>query len=204
MFKKNDKFVELLLKMSANNKDAANYIAKFENGNAGSVSSARKVVSELETKGDHLYSDMMRLLHEAFITPIEREDLMALSMALDDVIDEMEHFVSLKEMVAIEDVTTHELKFIENIVAANEMIHGSIEMLASKGIKGVSEKVSKIKDAETNCDRIYRDAIKELFATETDAITVFKRKEMYDLLEKIANNCQTVANVIDSIIMKNA
>lgn len=204
MFKKKDKFIELLLKMSENNCEGAKCFAKCEDTNETSLSAKRKMISELESKGDGYFRDMMKLLNEAFITPIEREDLMALAKALDDVIDEIEHCTALREMVALNEVNDHETLFLENIVIANELILESIKILATKGVSGVTERTTKINACEAKCDSIYRNAVKELFATEKDPIAVFKRKEMYDLLEKIANNCQTVAHIIDSIIMKNA
>ena len=60
------------------------------------------------------------------------------------------------------------------------------------------------KDLETEADQVYRNAIQELFANEKDAIELIKQKEILDLLERTSDRCQSVANVILSVFIKNA
>ncbi len=59
-------------------------------------------------------------------------------------------------------------------------------------------------DLETEADKVYQNAMKELFNDEKDAIELIKKKEILDLLERICDRCQSTANVILSIFIKNA
>lgn len=73
-----------------------------------------------------------------------------------------------------------------------------------KKLKNVRELAIQIKDYESICDDIYRDSIRHLNDNITDPITFFKYREAYEDLEDIADGCQSVANTLETIVMKNA
>ena len=79
-----------------------------------------------------------------------------------------------------------------------------VELLSNKKLPQIREHAIKIKDYESNCDNILRQSIKNLFTVEKDPIRIIQYKEIYENLEDIADYCQTVANTLETIIMKNA
>lgn len=61
-----------------------------------------------------------------------------------------------------------------------------------------------VRDLESEADNVYRRELKKLFQTETDPLTIFKKKEILDILENAADKCQSAANVITQILIKNS
>ena len=79
-----------------------------------------------------------------------------------------------------------------------------LNCLSNKKLPQIREHAIKIKDYESKCDNILRQSIKHLFTVEKDPIRIIQYKEIYENLEDIADNCQAVANTLETIIMKNA
>ena len=77
-------------------------------------------------------------------------------------------------------------------------------LLTKKDLVGMRQHAILIKDYERECDEVLRSSIKQLFLNEKDPIRLIKFKDIYEQLEEIADYCQTVANTIETIIMRNA
>lgn len=148
--------------------------------------------------------EVIKDLHNAFITSIEREDILSLTLSMDDVLDGLEHTAALFEMYSIVNADNFMLKFVDAIRNCTAEIVAAVEMLATKKLLNMRDHAIKIKDLESKCDGILRESIKNLFANEKDPIRIIQYKEIYEELENIADFCQNVANTLESIIMKNA
>ncbi|MEH7744637.1 DUF47 family protein, partial [Neobacillus drentensis] len=161
-------------------------------------------MKELETKGDTYVHEVIKELNDAFITPIEREDILHLAMSMDDVLDGLEGCAALFEMYSITNADEFMKKFVDAIQGSVHEIDKAVELLSNKKLQQIREHAIKIKDFESNCDNILRQSIKNLFTVEKDPIRIIQYKEIYENLEDIADYCQTVANTLETIIMKNA
>ncbi|KAA0549116.1 DUF47 domain-containing protein [Bacillus sp. BGMRC 2118] len=203
-FKKKDKFAIHLSEISVNLKEGANFFADYKLNNVGDLKIFSEKMKEIETKGDSLVHEVIKDLNNAFITPIEREDILALAMSMDDVLDGLEHTSAMFEMYSITQADEFMLKFVEAIRSCADEIVLAVELLASKKLLEIREHSIKIKDLESKCDGILRQAIKHLFHVEKDPIRIIQYKEIYEELEEIADYCQKVANTLETIIMKNA
>lgn len=201
---KKDKFMDLLLKISENIKVSADYFSDYELNNISDLKVFTENMKSYEHKGDSYVHEVIQELNNAFITPIEREDILHLAMSMDDVIDGLEHCAALFEMYSIVDTDDYMVKFIENIKKSTYEIEKAVQLLASKKLLAIRDHAIKIKDYESVCDAIQRQSIKHLFAVEKDPIRIIQYKEIYEELENIADCCQTVANTLETIIMKNA
>ncbi|MBP2242201.1 putative phosphate transport protein (TIGR00153 family) [Cytobacillus eiseniae] len=203
-FKKKDKFNLLLSNIASNVKEGANYFADYKLSNVSDLKIFSDTLKDYESKGDSYVHEVIKELNNAFITPIEREDILALAMSLDDVIDGIEHCASLFEMYSITKADDFMLKFVDAIKNCAHEIVESIELLSNKKLLQIREHAIKIKDYESKCDGVLRQSIKHLFTVEKDPIRIIQYKEIYENLEEIADSCQSVANTLESIIMKNA
>jgi len=203
-FKKNDKFSILLSNISANLKESANFFTEYKLKNVSDLKIFSEKMKELETKGDTYVHEVIKELNDAFITPIEREDILQLAMNMDDVLDGLEGAAALFEMYSITQADEFMLKFVEAIQGSVHEIDKAIALLSNKKLPQIREHAIKIKDLESKCDNILRQSIKHLFTVEKDPIRIIQYKEIYENLEDIADYCQTVANTLESIIMKNA
>jgi uncharacterized protein len=203
-FKKNDKFSALLSNISANLKESANFFSDYKLKNVSDLKIFSEKMKELETKGDTFVHEVIKELNDAFITPIEREDILHLAMSMDDVLDGLEATAALFEMYSITNADDFMKQFVEAILGSVHEIDKAVELLSNKKLHQIREHAIKIKDFESKCDNILRQSIKNLFTVEKDPIRIIQYKEIYEDLEEIADHCQTVANTLETIIMKNA
>ncbi|MEW9051288.1 MAG: DUF47 domain-containing protein [Neobacillus sp.] len=203
-FKKNDKFSVLLSNISANLKEGANFFADYKLKNISDLKTFSERMKEIETKGDSYVHEVIKELNDAFITPIEREDILHLAISMDDVLDGLEACAALFEMYSITQADDFMLQFVDAIKASVHEIDKAIELLSKKKLPQMREHAIKTKDYESKCDNILRQSIKHLFSIEKDPIRIIQYKEIYETLEEIADSCQAVANTLETIIMKNA
>jgi uncharacterized protein len=203
-FNKKDKFAILLSNISANLKESADFFADYKLKNVSDLKIFSETMKDYETKGDSFIHEVTVDLNNAFITPIEREDILHLAMSMDDVLDGIEACAALFEMYSITDADEFMLKFVDSIRNACIEIDIAVDLLSSKKLLNIRDHAIKIKDYESKCDGVLRQSIKHLFATEKDPIRIIQYKEIYENLEDIADDCQNVANTLETIIMKNA
>lgn len=203
-FNKKDKFAILLSKISANLKESADYFADYKLKNVSDLKIFSEKMKKYETTGDSFIHEVTVDLNNAFITPIEREDILHLAMSMDDVLDGIEACAALFEMYSITDADEFMLKFVDSIRNACIEIDIAVDLLSAKKLLKIRDHAIQIKDYESKCDGVLRQSIKHLFATEKDPIRIIQYKEIYENLEDIADDCQNVANTLETIIMKNA
>ncbi|MCM3584592.1 DUF47 domain-containing protein [Mesobacillus maritimus] len=203
-FKKKDKFSNLLNDISSNLKEAAEYFSDYKLKHVSDLKIFSEKMKGFETKGDGYVHEVIKELNNAFITPIEREDILALSMSMDDVLDGLEHCADLFEMYSILNADEYMLQFVDAIKQCSFEIQESVELLSTKKLPQIRDHAIRIKEYESKCDGVQRQAIKHLFSVEKDPIRIIQYKEIYETLEDIADYCQNVANTLETIIMKNA
>jgi predicted phosphate transport protein (TIGR00153 family) len=202
--KKNDKFSILLSNISVNLKESANFFTDYKLKDVSDLKIFSEKMKEYESTGDTYVHEVIKELNDAFITPIEREDIMHLAMSMDDVLDGLEATSAMFEMYSITQADDFMLQFVAAIQSSVHEIDKAVELLSSKKLPQIREHAIKIKDYESKCDNILRHSIKNLFTVEKDPIRIIQYKEIYENLENVADNCQTVANTLETIIMKNA
>lgn len=201
--KKNDKFFTYLMTLSLNLKESVNYFADYKIKDENDLKIFSNKIKEFEINGDTVVHDLIKDLNTAFITPLEREDILSLSLRMDDILDGLEHTAAHFEMYSILKMDKFMLDFIEAIKNCVYEIDIAITLLSTKRLKDIREHIIKIKEFESTCDHILRGSIKQLFALEKDPLHIIQYKSIYEGLEEIADSCQAVANMFDTIIMKN-
>jgi predicted phosphate transport protein (TIGR00153 family) len=165
---------------------------------------ARKI-EEVEHKGDSITHDIIKKLNTTFITPIDREDILALASSLDDVID-LIHGVATRLLVyKVTESTPHakELGFLI-LKSVQELQKGIAHLPLSKGRDRVYEHCVEVNSLENEADRVCRDAIASLFDNQADPIAILKWKEIYETLELATDRCEDAANVLEGVALKNA
>lgn len=204
IIEKKDKFSLMLGNITANLEDSAKFLTEFTIESPNDLKALTTTMKHYESKGDTLIHDIIVELHKAFITPIDREDILQLAMRLDDVLDGLDHTASLMELYSITQPTVYMKDFVTEIYGSCQEISESIRLLAKKKLLDIHSHAVKIKDYESKCDDILRASVKELFGKEKNPIMIIQYKEIYENLELISDYCQDVANILETIIMKNA
>jgi predicted phosphate transport protein (TIGR00153 family) len=201
---KKDKFAVMLLNISSNLKESSDYFADYKLKNISDLKIFSDTMKQYETTGDDYVHEVIKELNNAFITPIEREDILMLAMTMDDVLDGLEHCSALFEMYSIVNANEYMLKFVDEIRNATHEIDRAVELLMTKKLNDIRPIAIKIKEHESYCDTLHRQSVKHLFLVEKDPIRIIQYKEIYENLEEIADYCQSVANTLETIVMKNA
>jgi uncharacterized protein Yka (UPF0111/DUF47 family) len=143
-------------------------------------------------------------LNKTFITPIEREDIMALTTSLDDVLDGVEACASRFEMYHITEKDEYITLFADILVRSVHQIKNAIYLLTQKKLLAIREHCIALNELENQGDDVLRVSITTLFANVKDPIELIKRKEIYERLEQTTDYCEDVANTLESIIMRNS
>lgn len=206
MFKprKPDPFFSALLAIAQNIQKAAHFTVDYKIETAADLKEASIQLKKFETDGDTLVHELIANLNHAFMTPIEREDILQIAIEMDDIVDGLEHFTAYLEMFSFLAIDHYMNSFLDNIQKSTDEIVHAMELLADKKLEQMRDHAVQVKEYERVCDEILRTSIKQLFINEKDSIQVIKYKELYEQLENVADYCQNVANTIDTIIMRNA
>jgi predicted phosphate transport protein (TIGR00153 family) len=192
----------LFEKASANIQDGAELLKELLDNFEGVREKAREI-EEIEHRGDTITHDVVKKLNTTFITPIEREDILALASSLDDIIDLIHAAATRITLYKITEPTPQakELGFL--ILKSVRELHRGISHMGKK-MDGVYEHCVEVNSLENEADRVCRDAIAYLFEHEKDPITILKWKEIYETLETATDRCEDAANVLEGVALKNA
>lgn len=203
MFKKKDIFFKTFEEMADALVEAVEYFSKGVS-DLSDVSAFAKTMKEYESKCDQYTHTILKELNKTFITPIEREDIMALTTSLDDVLDGIEACASRFEMYNIREKDEYITLFGDILVRSAHQIKKAIYLLTQKKLLAIREPNIALNELENQADDLLRVSIKSLFSNVTDPIELMKRKEIYEMLEQTTDYCEDVANTLESIIMRNS
>ncbi len=159
-------------------------------------------IKDLEHAGDEVTHELVRTLNRTFVTPFDREDIYALASGLDDVLDYIEEIGDTVTLYKIERIPDSAREMVALIVAAVAELQQGVTNLEQ--LKGVEEHGIEVHRLENLGDTVSRQAIADLFAGGHEAIEVIKLKEFFTLLEDALDRCEDVANILESITIKNA
>lgn len=203
MFKKKNVFFCNIQNMADTLVQAAEMFAQGVE-NLQDIVAFTKEMKELESKCDVFVHTILMELNETFITPIEREDIMALITALDDVVDGIEASTSRFDMYQMFESDEIILLFADIIKRSTYEIQKAVYLLSQKKLLAIREHNVRVNELENSADDIYRRGIRTLFAVVKDPIELIKRKDVYERLEQTTDSCEDVAKQLESIVMRNS
>lgn len=195
---KEEKYFDDFKEMISHISEMAKYTNQFFSSEVIDPSLLLKI-KPLEQRCDELSSKIIKRLNKTFITPFDREDIFALVKRLSAISDNLLGATSRVETFNIKE----KIKYTDKVSA---IILQQIKELgiAIQDIKARKTNECKaVNDLESEADKIYQQANKELFEEEKDAIKLIKEKEILDILEKTSDKCQSAANIILAIFIKN-
>ena len=158
-------------------------------------------VKALETRGDDLTRETLELLNTQYITPFDREDIYDLAKAIDDVVDYMDEASDLLGLYKVESRLDAAFEQCRVLVEIAEHLAQALAEL--KQLRRVEPHVVEIKRLEDEGDRIVREAIAGLFENSTDAMIVIRWKDILEALEEAIDSCETAADLVGNIVVKN-
>ena len=158
----------------------------------------------LETEADHVCHRVYAELDKTFVTPIDREDLAALTKALDNVIDAMEHsaaFADLYRFDALSEPMRQMVRITVRAVAELARAVGNLRKFGDpESIRGPTLAVHTL---ENEADTVYRQAVEALFTNCVEPRDLVRQKDMLFSLESGVDQCEDAMDVIRSVVVKN-
>ena len=165
----------------------------------------RRQMKDYEHAGDDFTREIMDRLNQTFVTPIEREDIMQLAHALDDVVDSIHAVCERLILYRITNVMPAVTEISSIIVeGCGELLHLIRSLRNMSNQKEIRDRIRRVHTLENKADSIYHAALAQIYENPTDAIELIKWKELLNRIEEATDNIELVAKVVGSTVMKNA
>ena len=199
---KDEKFFEMFREMGTIITEGAEALCEMMHDFSDPLASQRKI-KDIEHKGDHQTHAIINKLNKTFVTPFDREDIYALASGLDDILDLIDASAQRFVMYRVDAPTAAAKELADIILRSCQAVECSLKHLGGKN-EDICSCCVDINALENEADRACREAISKLFDEEQDPIQLIKWKEIYETLEKATDKCEDAANVLESVVMKNA
>jgi uncharacterized protein len=202
LFPREEKFFEYFQQQVDFICQAANLLVEgAATGNAHLASAAHQIRA-IEEQADTVIHEIFIRLNSSFITPLDPEDIHSLAAHLDDVIDGMEDSVHRMLAYRIDPLPSTVVELCRIIQSCANTLQQAFGALA-KGLPLLSHCI-EINRLEEAADQLGRNAVSDLFQSETDPIRIMKLKEIYEFLEQTTDYCEDVADALQNVQVKNS
>jgi predicted phosphate transport protein (TIGR00153 family) len=155
-----------------------------------------------EQEGDRITHDIIHKLHQTFVTPIDREDILALASGLDDILDFTEEVADFLGLYRIEAPMDQAIELARVLHQASRQVQEALPRLRQH--QDVSHWVVEIHRLENDGDRLERMALASLFERAIDPMVVIRWKDIFERLEQAVDATEHVANILQGIVLKNS
>jgi uncharacterized protein Yka (UPF0111/DUF47 family) len=159
-------------------------------------------IRDCEHEGDRITHELLSRLNHTFVTPIDREDILALASALDDIVDYIEEVADYLGLYKIEAPMDQAIKLADVLKRASQQIAGAMPLL--RGFKDISAHTVEINRLENEGDKITREAIASLFDGGIDPMVVIRWKDLFERLEAAIDATEHVAHILEGVVIKNS
>ncbi len=204
LFPENNKFDNLFLDLAESTKDMVNLFGEFSEEFKDFEKYAQKA-KIIEQQADSVAHKILNELQEAFITPYDREDLHALVIQMDDVVDDLEdvlrwfYIYNVSEKKAcVDEFAQLYIETVENLILLIKACFGKKK---NTNIN-LSKIIVAIHTLESQWDAIYLSNIRELFINEKDPIELIKWKVTIESMENAMDRFERIANTVEGIKLK--
>jgi predicted phosphate transport protein (TIGR00153 family) len=198
--RKTNRFIELLTKQAEFAVEGLQALQRYVNDPDSAL--AHKV-NRMEKQADEVRRILIDELNQTFVTPIDREDIFALSRAIDDVLDYADSTIEEMAMLQIKP-NAYIQRMVSLLHDAAYEIHQGVLRLEDHPNVAVDHAV-RAKALENRMETVYREALAELFATAKSVdhvVNLLKTREVYRHLSNAADRGDEAANVIGDIVVK--
>jgi uncharacterized protein len=154
-----------------------------------------------EQEGDRITHDIIQRLNSTFVTPIDREDIYALASGMDDIVDFIEEVADYLGLYRIEAPMEQAQQLAHILHEASRQIAGAMPRL--RGFKDIRHYTVEINRLENEGDRVVRQALASLFEQGIDPMLVIRWKDIFERLEDAIDACESTANILEGIVIKN-
>jgi hypothetical protein len=164
-----------------------------------------KQISALEHEGDNITHRIIAQLNRTFVTPIDREDIAALTNRMDDVVDFIEDAAVTMLIYEVQQPTERAKELAGILVSATAEVSRAIPCLRHRNqLFRIPEHCIEINRLENEADVVLRSALGELFHDHVDLVDVIKWRQIYQQMETATDRCEDIADVLEGVMIKRA
>ena len=200
--KKPDKFILLLIEQASLTYKGVETLQEYMKTHDHELA---EKLTRIEKEADEVRRILIDELNRSFVTPIDREDIFALSRSIDDVVDYAYSTVSEMDVLDVEP-TSFMMRMTSLLKDATYELYMAMERLEKHPAVAI-EHAQRAKGLETRIERVYREAIADIFSGPEDVHHVFemlKRREVLRHLSNAADRVDETANLLADIVVKIA
>jgi len=206
MMPKNALFFDLFSEDTSNLVDQAKVFNQmFQLTDPEEIAKSIRQIRDFEQKGDDITHKIFMELSDNFITPFDREDIHALATSIDDIADFINGCATRIQLYNVQQFSkTMELMsevLLKQVIEIDAAIY---DLRSMKNVQRVREAIVRINSLENHADDLFDESIARLFAEASDPLELIKTKEVLSSLETATDKCEDVANVLESILVKNS
>jgi uncharacterized protein len=194
-------YFELFEEAGQNMVRAASLLHELLNGWPDNKQLAGEIL-DLEHEGDRITHDIINRMNHTFVTPIDREDILALASAIDDVVDYVEEVADYLGLYKIEASMEQSIRLARVLADATVQIAEALTKL--RGFEDITRYTVEVNRLENEGDRVTREAVASLFDGGIDPMVVIRWKDLFERLEDAVDATETAANIIEGIVIKNS
>ena len=198
--KRQDNFHRLIIEQAQITLKGLEQLTAYMNGNQAELA---QQITLSEKEADEVRRILIDELNRTFITPIDREDLHALSRAIDDMLDYA--YSTVNEMEILKVRPTQHMQRITSLLrdAASEIYMATQRLEDHPNV--ANEHAQRAKALENRVEGVYREALADLFSGPEDVqhvVKMLKKREVYRHLSNAADRGDEAANLISDIVVK--
>jgi uncharacterized protein len=158
---------------------------------------------DVEHLADDATHSIMRRLNQTFVTPFDREDISSLASALDDCMDEMDEAADLIVLYKVEGLPDRVSDQVQVLQRCAELTAEAMPRLRS--MDKLADYWVEVNRLENQADKLHRKLIAQLFDDLAgDPVQLMKLKEIVEVLENAADSFEKVANMVETIALKES
>lgn len=162
-------------------------------------------IKDFERLCDNQQHNILNELNKTFITPFDREDIYSISKKMDDIVDFIEASASRFVMFNVTSINPKVIELADLVVRCCENVIKLMEQFKHmQNNDKLTELIIEINKIEEEGDLIFRKAVRQLFVEDIPVLDVIKWREIYQYVENTIDACESVANIIEGVAMKNA
>jgi predicted phosphate transport protein (TIGR00153 family) len=202
LFPREEKFFDLLEEQVTRIVEASRLLNEGVRSDELSLSRMAGEIKRIEHEADQITHQLFTRLNQTFVTPLDPEDLHALGASLDDVLDYIEDAAFRISAYRMFPVPSGVSKLTAIIHSCCLKLGTAVAKLKTQG--NTLEDCIEINRLENSADELVRKLVTDLFNDEVDPIVLIKHKEIYEVLESATDRCEDVADVLQTIVVKNS
>jgi predicted phosphate transport protein (TIGR00153 family) len=195
-------YFELFSALAQHNVTGANLLAELLGADRTEREKINARIAEAEHLADDATHSIMRRLNQTFVTPFDRDDIYGLASALDDCMDAMEEAADLIVLYRVETLPMRVSEQVQVLQRCAELTAEAMPRLRT--LDQLEDYWVEINRLENQGDKVHRKLIAQLFDEVGEPILLMKLKEIVDVLEDATDSFERVANMVETIALKES